>query len=308
MKKYGLFLLYFILGVFQIAFAQERVITGRITSAADGSTYPGVTVTVPGTTIGGISDLDGNYSVRVPEGATELQFKYVGMKTLTLPIEGRSVIDVQMEEDVLGLEEVVVVGYGRQLKTDLTGSISKVTTADLNDVPTTTLEHALQGVTSGVFVQQSSGKLGEGIKVRIRGSSSISADNQPLYVIDGIPLYTENTGITNNHPTNPMAQINMADVETIEVLKDASAAAIYGSRAANGVIMITTKHGRAGRTNIDLDFSQGISKRSHVVGFLNAAEYRELLDEAAQNGIDQGDPWGFGDIEAFRDWVNGPVR
>ena len=153
-----------------------------------------------------------------------------------------------MEEDILGLEEVVVVGYGRQLKTDLTGSIAKVSTEDLNEVPTVTFENALQGVSSGVHIEQSSGKLGEAIKVRIRGSSSISADNQPLYVIDGIPLYTEDTGNNNNHPTNPLAQINMNDVETIEILKDASAAAIYGSRAANGVVMITTKRGR-GRKN-----------------------------------------------------------
>jgi hypothetical protein len=113
MRKLGLILLCLFLGGFQLAFGQNRVITGRITSAADGSTYPGVTVTVPGTTIGGISDLDGNYSIRVPEEATELQFKYVGMKTLTVPIEGRSVIDVQMEEDVLGLEEVHIQGLHR---------------------------------------------------------------------------------------------------------------------------------------------------------------------------------------------------
>ncbi|HEC41976.1 MAG TPA: SusC/RagA family TonB-linked outer membrane protein [Bacteroides sp.] len=162
-------------------------------------------------------------------------------------------------------------------------------------------------MTSGVHVESSSGKLGEGTKVRIRGSSSISADNQPLYVVDGIPLYTENTAILTNHPTNPMAQFNMADVETIQVLKDASAAAIYGSRAANGVIMITTKKGKAGKTNIDLNFSQGVSTRSNVVGFLNAAEYRELLDEAAQNGLDQGDPWGFGDLAAVQDWLNSVI-
>ncbi len=304
MRKYALTLLCFILGVFHIAFGQNRQITGQITSATDGSTYPGVTVMVPGTTIGTISDVDGNYSITVPDDATELEYKYVGMKSVTVSIDDRSLIDVQMEEDILGLEEVVVIGYGRQLKTDLTGSISKISTDDLNEVPIITFENALQGVSSGVHVEQSSGKLGEGTKVRIRGSSSISADNQPLYVIDGIPLYTENTGILNNHPTNPLAQINMADVETIEVLKDASAAAIYGSRAANGVIMITTKRGRAGKTNIDVNFSRGVSTRSNVVGFLNAAEYRELLDEAVQNGIDQGDPWGFGDIDSFRDWAN----
>jgi TonB-linked SusC/RagA family outer membrane protein len=304
MRKYVLAIACLFLGGIHVAFAQDRQISGTVTSAEDGSTYPGVTVMVPGTTIGAITDLDGNYSITVPDNATELEFKYVGMKTVTVAIEGRSVIDVEMEEDILGLEEVVVVGYGRQLKTDLTGSIAKVSVEDLNEVPIVTFEHALQGVSSGVHIEQSSGKLGEGTKVRIRGSSSVSADNQPLYVIDGIPMYTENTAILTNHPTNPLAQINMADVETIEVLKDASAAAIWGSRAANGVIMITTKKGRAGRTNIDLNFSHGVSTRSNVVGFLNAAEYRELLDEAAQNGIDQGDPWGFGDIETFRDWIN----
>ena len=148
---------------------------------------------VPGTTIGAITDLDGKYTITVPGDATRLEFKYVGMKTVSMPIENRSVIDVEMEEDILGLEEVVVIGYGRQLKTDLTGSVAKVSIEDLNEVPTVTFENALQGVSSGVHVEQSSGKLGEAIKVRIRGSSSISADNQPLYVIDGIPLYTEDT-------------------------------------------------------------------------------------------------------------------
>ncbi len=306
MKKYAFILLCLFLGVL-IASGQDRQITGQITSAADGSTYPGVTVMVPGTTIGAISDLDGNFTISVPDDAPELQFNYVGMKTVKVSIEGRSVIDVQMEEDILGLEEVVVVGYGRQLKTDITGSISKVSTDDLNEVPTVSFEHALQGVSSGVHIEQSSGKLGEGTKVRIRGSSSVSADNQPLYVVDGIPLYTENTAILTNHATNPLAQINMADVETIEVLKDASASAIYGSRAANGVIMITTKRGKAGKTNIDVNFSQGVSTRSNVVGFLNASEYRELLDEAAQNGLDQGDPWEFGDLQTFREWVNDAI-
>jgi TonB-linked SusC/RagA family outer membrane protein len=239
------------------------------------------------------------------------------MQSQTIPIEGRSVINVVLATDILGLEEVVVVGYGTQLKTELTGSIAKVKTEDLNQMPTVTMENALQGVTSGVHIEQASGKLGEAIKVRIRGSSSITADNQPLYVVDGIPLYTEDTGINSNHPTNPLAQINMNDVETIEVLKDASAAAIYGSRAANGVIMITTKRGQAGQTNIDLNFSRGVSTRANTVGFLNADEYRELMNEAGQNYIDDyqnfgDDPYGiigyyFDDnldsFIDFMDWV-----
>ncbi len=227
------------------------------------------------------------------------------MKTISVPIENRSEIDVELEEDILGLEEVVVVGYGRQLKTDLTGSIAKVSIEDLIEVPTVTFENALQGVTSGVHIEQSSGKLGEAIKVRIRGSSSISADNQPLYVIDGIPLYTEDTGNNNNHPTNPLAQFNMNDVETIEILKDASAAAIYGSRAANGVVLITTKRGKAGKTNIDINFSHGISTRSNVVGFLTTDEYREMWDEAGENYLALDDWLGLGDMDTYRDFVNG---
>ena len=305
MRKYVLTIVCLFLGGIHIAFAQDRQITGTVTSAEDESTYPGVTVMVPGTTIGTITDLDGNYTITVPDDATELEFKYVGMKTVMVSIEGRSVIDVQMEEDILGLEEVVVVGYGRQLKTDLTGSIAKVSTEDLNDVPTVTFENSLQGLTSGVHVEQSSGKLGEAVKVRIRGSSSVSADNQPLYVIDGIPLYTEDTGSNNNHPTNALAQINMNDVETIQILKDASAAAIYGSRAANGVVMITTKRGKAGRTNINLNFSHGVSTRSNVVGFLSASEYRELWDEAGENYLALDDWLGLGDMDTYRDFVNG---
>ncbi|MCK4854627.1 MAG: SusC/RagA family TonB-linked outer membrane protein, partial [Bacteroidales bacterium] len=305
MRKYVLAIMCLFLGGIHIAFAQDRQISGTVTSAEDGSTYPGVTVMVPGTTIGAITDLDGNYTITVPDDATELEFKYVGMKTVTVSIENRSVIDIELEEDILGLEEVVVVGYGRQLKTDLTGSIAKVSIEDLNEVPTVTFENALQGVASGVHVEQSSGKLGEAIKVRIRGSSSISADNQPLYVIDGIPLYNEDTGSNNNHPTNALAQINMNDVETIEILKDASAAAIYGSRAANGVVMITTKRGKAGRTNIDLNFSHGISNRANVVGFLTTDEYREMWDEAGENYLALDDWLGLGDMDTYREFVNG---
>ena len=305
MRKYVLAFVCLFLGGIHIAFSQDRQISGTVTSAEDESTYPGVTVMVPGTTIGAITDLDGSYTITVPDNATRLEFKYVGMKTVSAPIENLSVIDIVMEEDILGLEEVVVVGYGRQLKTDLTGSIAKISIKDLNEVPTVTFENALQGVSSGVHIEQSSGKLGEAIKVRIRGSSSISADNQPLYVIDGIPLYTEDIGNNNNHPTNPLAHFNMNDVETIEILKDASAAAIYGSRAANGVVMITTKRGRAGRTNIDINFSHGVSNRANVVGFLTTDEYREMWDEAGENYLALDDWLGLGDMDTYRDFVNG---
>ncbi len=318
MRKYILSIVFILFWGVQIAFSQDQQITGTVTAAEDGITIPGVQIIVPGTTIGTITDLDGGYTINVPENTTELSYRYVGKKTVTVSIEGRSVIDVQLEDDVLGLEEIVVVGYGRQLKTDLTGSIAKVSTEDLNQIPTVTMENALQGITSGVHIEQASGKLGEAVKVRVRGSSSISADNQPLYVIDGIPLYTENTGIASNQPTNPLSQINMNDVETIEVLKDASAAAIYGSRAANGVIMITTKRGQAGQTNIDLNLSRGVSRRANTVDFMNAGEYREIMNEAGQHYIDDylangDDPYGLipdyfdANIQSFTDFMESQV-
>lgn len=303
MKKLTLAFAIVLFGGLQIALGQIEI-TGVITSADDGSSLPGATVLVPGTTIGTITDLDGNYTISVPGNTTELVYQYVGMKSMTIPIEGRTSIDVVLETDVLGLEEVVVVGYGQQLKTDLTGSIAKVKTDDLIDQPIVTMENALQGVTSGVHIEQASGKLGEAIKVRIRGSSSITADNQPLYVIDGIPLYTEDTGITTNHPINPLSQINMNDVETIEILKDASAAAIYGSRAANGVVMITTKRGKAGQTNIDFNLSRGVSNRANIVGYMNADEYREIMNEAGKNYLALDDWLGLGDLETYKWFVN----
>jgi TonB-dependent SusC/RagA subfamily outer membrane receptor len=175
--------------------------------------------------------------------------------------------------EMMGVDEVVVVGYGSAIKRTVSGAITKVDTKGLSDMPTASFESAIQGKTAGVFIEQASGKLGETVKMRIRGSSSVSADNQPLYVVDGVPITTQSVSNEYNQPVSPLADLPMADVESIQVLKDASAAAIYGSRASNGVVIITTKKGKKGATKFNIDYTTGISEPSHLMKWLNADQY-----------------------------------
>lgn len=283
-------LLFFFLGVGLIAFAQEKTVTGTITDAEDGNTIIGATVNIKGTTIGVTSNLDGNYSINVQEGDI-LVFRFVGMKTQEVTVGSENVYNIVMEVDNIGLDEIVVTGYGSAIKRELSGSITKVETEGLAEVPTVSFESAIQGKTAGVFIEQASGKLGETVKMRIRGSSSISANNQPLYVIDGVPVTSVNLSNTGNQPTSPLADINMADVESIQILKDASAAAIYGSRASNGVVVITTKNGQAGDTRFNMSYTTGISEPSRLREWLNADQYTELFDEAMENVLENGLVW-----------------
>jgi len=277
-----LLFVFFFCGVGLMAFAQEKTVTGTITAAEDGITIIGATVNIKGTTMGVTSDLDGKYSITVSEGDV-LVYRFVGMKTQEVTVGSDNVYDVVMEIDNIGLDEIVVTGYGSAIKRELSGSITKVSTEGLADVPTVSFESAIQGKTAGVFIEQASGKLGETVKMRIRGSSSISANNQPLYVIDGVPVTSVNLSNVDNQPTSPLADINMADVESIQILKDASAAAIYGSRASNGVVVITTKSGQAGDTRFNVSYTTGISEPSRMREWLNADQYLELFNEAMDN-------------------------
>lgn len=288
MKKILLFLFGLSLMAIGPVQAQNRTVTGKVTASEDGAPLPGVNVVVKGTSTGTVTDAEGNYRLDVPTGQNTLLFSFIGMSSQEVEIGNRAIVDAQMSSDMQQLGEVVVVGYGTQLKQDLTGNIASVSGAEIHGLPVNSFESALQGRTSGVFIEKASGKLGEGIKVRVRGASSISAGNQPLYVVDGIPITSDNQGITNNQPTNPLADLNFNDIEAIEILKDASAAAIYGSRASNGVVIITTKRGASGKTNIDVNYRFGKSSPTNKVGFLNAAEYRELYTEATLRllGID----------------------
>ncbi|MXV51293.1 SusC/RagA family TonB-linked outer membrane protein [Pedobacter sp. HMF7647] len=283
-KRFTCFIpLLFLLNV--IAFAQTRAITGKVTDAKDGSELPGVSIVVqeiPG--LGTQTNASGSYSLSVPANAKNLVFRYISYQQKTVSITS-TVINVKLESEQKQLSEVVVVGYGTQIRQNLTGSVAKVNSREIENQPVQSFESAIQGKAAGVVVSSGSGKVGQGIAIRVRGSSSVTAGNQPLYVVDGIPITSVSVGdAVNFDPSNPLADINPNDIESIEVLKDASASAIYGSRASNGVILITTKKGKSGKTVFTLDYFTGISKPAVKRDFLNSQQYVELFEEAAVNG------------------------
>ncbi|MBU1011916.1 MAG: TonB-dependent receptor [Bacteroidetes bacterium] len=302
MKKIFFLLAFFAFVGSQSLYAQNRVISGKVTSSEDNLGIPGANIIVKGMpTIGTTTDVQGQFSLSVPQNATTLIFSFIGMTAQEIEIGNQSVINVVLNPSMASLDEVVVVGYGTQIKRDLTGSIVKVNTEELKNIPVPSFEEAIQGKTSGVFIEKSSGKLGESIKMRIRGSSSVSADNQPLYVVDGMPITATSQGVGNNQPTSPLADINFADIESIQILKDASAAAIYGSRASNGVVLITTKTGKSGKTNFSLDYSVGFSEPSRLREWLNAEEYLDLFTEAIHRSPDYDPNTGL-----LWDWLDVP--
>jgi len=289
-----------------MAFGQQKTITGVITDKTDGQPIIGATIQVYGTSTGAVSDNDGKYTINASSGNT-LVYRFIGMKTRELIIGEESVINIILEPDDIGLDEIVVVGYGSAIKRELTGSITKVETKGIAEIPAGSFDAAIQGKTPGVFIEQASGRLGETVKMRIRGSSSVSASNQPLYVVDGVPITTENFSSSNNQPTSPLTDIAMTDVESIQILKDASAAAIYGSRASNGVVIITTKKGKPGATKFDLQYTTGISEPSRLVDWLNAKQYLELFNEAMDNVSDgDGNVWGWMPKEDIWEYYVGP--
>jgi len=223
------------------AFSQTGTVTGTITDADDGLSLPGATVIIKGTARGTATDLNGNFSVEV-EPNTTLIFSYIGYVTQEIVAQPTNVINVALIAEATGLEEVVVIGYGTTKKEDATGSVSPISSKDFNEGAINSPTNLITGKVAGVSVITAGGAPGSGAQVRIRGGSSLSASNDPLYVIDGVPL--DNEDISGNR--NPLNLINPSDIETFTVLKDASATAIYGSRASNGVIIITTKKGKAG--------------------------------------------------------------
>ncbi|MEZ0486445.1 SusC/RagA family TonB-linked outer membrane protein [Fibrella aquatica] len=294
MRQLLLVSLLLVSSVWTMCFAQDRNITGKITSSDDGSPIPGVSVLVKGTTRGASSDASGNYSLSVPAGKVTLVYSFIGSSTQEIVVGNQSVINVALANESRQLSEVVVTGYGSQIKRDLTGNIAKIRPSDIQDQPVTSFDQAIQGKAAGVQVNAGSGKLGQGIQVNIRGKSSVSASNQPLYVVDGTPVTTDNLSF-NAAATNPLSDINPQDIESIEILKDASAGAIYGSRAANGVVLITTKKGKSGRTNVTFGIQRGSSTPTRKVQFLNTEQYVDFYRKAAANsdridGLDPADP------------------
>lgn len=275
--------------------AQSYNVSGKVKDDA-GEPLPGVTVVVKNTIRGTVTGNDGSFFVEVPGPNAVLVFSYTGFVKQEVPVNAQREFDVTMTESGSALGEVVVVGFGTSYRQDLTGSISKVGSKEFELQPVQTFENALQGRAAGVFINSGSGKLGQGLNIRVRGISSVSASNQPLFVIDGVPVISEAIG-SATEPDNPLATIAPEDIESIEILKDAAAAAIYGARASNGVVLVTTKSGRAGRTKVSFGYYGGVSSPTRKREWLNAAEYRELFNYAASKSdfgeLDAAEEFGF---------------
>ncbi|QJX45800.1 TonB-dependent receptor [Hymenobacter taeanensis] len=266
-------------------FAQTRTISGRVTDRATGEGLPGVTVLVKGSTAGVSTNSDGSFTLTAPTGASVLTFSSVGFIASERTIGNASQINIALAADTKSLSEVVVVGYGTQERSELTGAVTSVQAQEFKNTPIVSVDQALQGRAPGVQISQNSGTPGSGIAVRVRGSSSITAGNEPLYVVDGIPINTgsyTNIG-TGGQTTNALSDINPNDIESIEVLKDAASAAIYGSRASNGVVIITTKRGKAGKTKVNLGYYTGIQKAWNQLTPLTGQQQTELFLEQLQN-------------------------
>lgn len=246
----------------------------------------GANIVVEGTTNGTISDLDGNFMLQVPE-KTDLRVSYIGYLDQKVKVGTNTTLRIVLKEDTQTLDEVIVVGYGTMKKSDITGSVASVRLDDLKEGASTSVDQMLLGKSAGVNVVQSSGEPGGGFSVNIRGASSINGGVSPLYVIDGVPIDNSRpvsqgsiVGFSDNRsPRNPMSSINPADIESLEILKDASATAIYGSRGANGVILITTKSGKAEKMKVSYSGSVGIQSPSNKLKLLNAADYKRVLND-----------------------------
>ncbi len=263
------------------ASAQNRVF-GKVTLASDGSPAAFVYVMVEGTTVGSQTNDDGEYTISVPADKNVLVFSSIGMRSVKVQIDGRSVINVAMEDDNVLLDDVVIVGYGTQRKKDVTSSISQIKGSDLADKASSSFMQQMAGRAAGVQVISSSADLGTPPRIIIRGVGTISSGSSPLYVINGVPVTSGNLGgsYTNN---NAMADINPADIESFEILKDGAATAIYGSRAANGVVLITTKTGKRGTVNVTYDGWVGWAQASKLYDLLDAEQFVTIANEKYAN-------------------------
>ncbi|GAB3641470.1 TonB-dependent receptor [Spirosoma arcticum] len=269
------------------ALAQERQVTGKVISAQDNAALPGVSVVAKGTARGTQTDADGNYTITLPANIGTLVYSFVGVTTQEINVGNRAVVNVTLSNDTRSLDEVVVTGYGAQSKRNLTGNIARVASRDIENIPVPSVEQAIQGKVAGVQITSLNGKVGQGLQIRVRGNSSVTASSQPLYVVDGIPI-TSGDQSSTTAPTNPIADLNPNDIESLEILKDASASAIYGSRASNGVVLITTKKGRVGKTTFEASAYTGSSEPTNLKGFLNTQQYVELFEEARANSVALG--------------------
>ena len=260
--------------------AQEKTITGNVVDQA-GVPLPGVNIVIQGTSTGTQTDFDGNYSIIAAVGQT-LLFTYIGQKTESRVVDASDIINVQMLEDAEALDEVIVVGFGTQVKKKVTDNIAKIESEQIGGIATPSFQGALIGKAPGVQITQTNGKLDGGLNIVIRGLSSVTASQQPLFVIDGIEMNNNDISSTTA-PTNPLLALNPNDIASIDILKDASAAAIFGAKGTNGVVLITTKRGAQGKSTVSLDMSTSYGQPSNKRDWLNSADYITLLEEAEAN-------------------------
>ncbi len=287
--------------VVHLSSAQEKMISGTVTDG-NGLPLPGVNVVIKGTTQGTQTDFDGNYNVQAEVGQT-LVFTYLGQKETQATVGAQSVINIQMEEDAQALEEVVVVGYGVQKRKEITGAIASVSGGDIQGLVTPSFESQLAGRAAGVQITTNNGIIGEAPRIRIRGLGSIGSGTYPLVVVDGIPIITGDTG--GYASTNALSSINPNDIESFEILKDGAATAIYGSRAANGVILITTKKGKKGTTQVSYNVVTGFASPIKTFDLLNTAQFLETANEKRTNRGQA--PWAVGN-DYDTDWQDAVLR
>lgn len=267
--------------------AYSRTLTGVVTSATDDDPLIGATILVKGTKTATTTDIDGKFSISVEDGQT-LRISYVGFTTTEIKINGQKNLDVKLKSDSQMLDDLVVVGYGTMKRSDITGSVVSVGEEDIKKTVITSVDQALQGRAAGVQVTQNSGSPGGGISVSIRGVNSLNG-NEPLYIIDGVAI----SGQTNGN-SSALSSINPSDIVSMEVLKDASATAIYGSRASNGVVIITTRHGNVGKPKVSLEAYYALQQLPKRLDTMNLQEYAYLYNERVN-------VLGWGEREEFAD-------
>jgi iron complex outermembrane receptor protein len=282
-KNLKVFLFLVALLTYSISYAQQKTITGKVTDAANGEPLPGVTIVVKGTIDGTISNFDGDFSVDAEEGQN-LVFSFIGYTTKEVLVGTSDVLNLQLAQSIENIDEVVVIGYGTVKKDDATGAVTAITSDDFNKGAITSVQDLLVGKGAGVVITSAGGAPGSGSKIRIRGGSSLNASNDPLIIIDGIPI--DNNDVSGS--TNFLSFVNPADIESFNILKDASATAIYGSRASNGVIIINTKKGKAGSPmQINFDMNTSIAHAIEFIDVYSGDELRKIaLDKKDLYGVD----------------------
>lgn len=271
---------------------QKQKVTGIVTDETTGEAIPGASVVIDGTSLGVITNVDGKFSLDIPKPNVTLVVSFMGYTSQRIVLNGQSVLNIKLSPDIKRLDEVVVVGYGTQQKKNLISAVSSVKRKDLENLPVATPQSLMQGRAAGIQIVQNSGAPGSAVTVRIRGTTSINAGNDPLYIVDGVPVEsgTLNSISLSGSQTSALSAISPDDIESMEVLKDAGALAIYGSRAANGVILITTKHGKKGSTSYTFNYYTGIQQdnKNSRIKLMNNQQSIDLIQEGRANALSDG--------------------